>query len=179
MPYAVENIQTGERVKHFRQMPKSLEIEINGKTRRIVSPVKVGDEGLGYRFIEIVEVGFEQPGQFFRVTEDVETREGNVVTITRHWEAWPQEEIDAYENARLDDIASQIMAVDAPVRAALLVVLDEFNRHSVMLRAIQQAGANATSLANFRSAMAAINSIPVRQPSDLLNAVRAKLGQTV
>lgn len=175
MAYAIEKIDTGERVRRFDSLPKSLEVNIDGRNRRIISPVQVGDEGLGYRLIELREIDFMPPGKFYDQGQDVETRQGNVVTVTRQWIPWEQSRIDEWQAGRLDDIAAEISAVDAPVRAALLVVLDEFNRHAAVHREILQAAAGASSLATFKTAMAQIQGIPPRQPSDLLNAVRAKL----
>ncbi len=173
MPFAIENIATGERIRQFGSLPKAFDLPDG---RRIVAPVAVGDEGLGHRMIEIVEVGFGSPGQFFHQGADTETRVGHVVTITRAWTPWSQAEINAYETGRLDSIAASIVAVDDPVRAALLVVMDELNRHSVVHRAILAAAASGGTYAAFRTAMGAINGLPARQPSDLLGAVRAKLG---
>lgn len=175
MPYTIENNDTGERVRRFGSLPKSFDLPDG---RRVIAPVAVGDEGLGHRFIQIDEVDFQRPGTYFTQGADTESRVGSIVTITRSWVAWTQTEIDAYEAARLDDIAAQLAGVDDLTRAAMLVILDEFNRHSVVHRAILKAAADATNLASFKTAMAAITSIPERTPLELLSAARAKLGLT-
>jgi hypothetical protein len=173
MPYAIEVIDTGERIRHFSSLPAAFDLPDG---RRIISPVAVGDEGLGYRFIEIVQVGFSRPGTYFtRVEPDVETRDGAVVTITRSWTAWTQGEIDAYETARLDAITAQIDAADDLLRAVALVMRDEFNRHSVVHRAILQAAADAGNLTQFKTACALIEPVPERSVDDIRAAIRAKL----
>jgi hypothetical protein len=175
MSYAVENIATGQIVQRFPTIPASLEVLVDGHKRRVVSPVKVGDEGLGHRFIEVEEVGFARPGQYFHQGADTVTgRVGNKVTMTRQWTPWTQAEID--EQQRLDTIATDATRTDSAIRAAMLVILDEFNRHSASQRAILDAANKATSLADFKSRMDLIDDIPVRTQSDMLNALRGKLG---
>lgn len=171
--FAIEKIDTGERVRVFASLPTSLDLPDG---RRVVSPVKVGDEGLGYRLIQVDEVDFAPPFDRMHRGDDIETRDGNVVTITRQWAAWSQPEIDADRQAQLDRIAGFVVDTDNPVRAALLVLLDEFNRHSVVHRGILAAAAAASSLADFKTRMGQVTGIPARTPQDLLGAVRAKLG---
>lgn len=176
MPYAIERIDTGEIVRWFGSMPSSFEIEVDGHTRRIVAPVAVGDEGFGHRFVEIVEVDFARPGQFFHQGEDTPTRDGNVITVTRHWTPWTQEEIDAFHVARRDEIAAQIEDVDDVVRAAVLVIMDELNLHSQKLTALGQAIVNGSTLAAIKTAVQAITPLPQRTAEDLVVAIRNKLG---
>ncbi len=173
MPYAIEVIDTGERIRHFSSLPAAFDLPDG---RRVVSPVQVGDEGLGHRFIEIVHVGFTRPGTYFtQVTPDVETRDWAVVTITRSWTAWSQAEVDAYETARLDAITTQIDAADDLLRAVALVMREEFNRHSVVHTAILQAAADAGNLTQFKTACALITAVPERSIADIRAAIRAKL----
>jgi hypothetical protein len=174
MRYAIENTKTGERVRYFNTLPASLTTP-NGK--RVLSPVAVGDEGLGFRLIQIDEVDFIPPaGDFRQAGPDTETRNGNVITIIRHWEPTPQADLDAALQAKRDALAAFTANKEDPVRAALLVLVDEFNRHSAVNRAILDAADTATSLGTFKSAMAKINGIQPRDPADLLNAIRSKLG---
>lgn len=170
--YVIENIKTGEFVRSFGSLPKSLELPDG---RRVISPVQVGDEGLGCRLIQVNEVDFNQPGQFYTKGEDTTTRVGNVVTITRSWTPWTQAEIDAWHVSRREEIVSQIDNVDDVVRAAVLVIMDELNRHSAKLDAVLGAAAGASSLASFKTAMGQVGGIPQRSGADLRAAIFAKL----
>lgn len=172
MPYAIIEIATGTVYRRFDTLPKSFQIG----NKRVVSPVAVGDEGLGYRFVDLVEVNFPQPGTYFTQGADTPVLNGNTLTITRAWIAWTQQEIDAYELARKDGIAAQFDSVDDIVRAAVLVIMDELNLHSTRLQQILDAAAAATTLANFKSGMAAIQPIPQRTAAQLKAAIRVKLG---
>jgi len=175
--YAIEKIDTGQIVKRYNTIPRSFEVTINGRNRRIISPVKVGDEGLGYRFIEIVEVDFMQPGQFYHKGETVTTRtDTDTITVTQNWTPWTQVEIDAWNVSRLDETANVMDQIEDVTRAAVLVIMDELNLHSTRMAAIIEAGANASSLANFRSAMQSIQPIPQRTAAQLKTAIRNKLG---
>lgn len=66
--------------------------------------------------------------------------------------------------------------VEDAERAALNVILDEFNRHQVVLAAIFSATAAATSLADLKTRFAAISNVPTRTFSDFRTAFRNKLG---
>jgi len=173
MAYAIEELSTGDRIRRFGSLPKSFDIG----NKRIVSPVSVGDEGLGYRMIELVEVGFSKPGPYYSaVVPDTEDRVGDVVTITRTWNAWTQQEIDDYEAARTEQTATQFDNVDTLVRAAVLIIMDELNTHSTRLKAVLDAASAATSLDTFKSNMAAISPIAQRTPAQLRSAIVNKLG---
>ncbi|MEN6536062.1 MAG: hypothetical protein ABFD89_20545 [Bryobacteraceae bacterium] len=171
--YAIEKIATGEIVKRYSSLPKSLDMPDG---RRVISPVQVGDEGLGHRLIQIDEVDFSPPGQFLMQGDDVTERRDNVVTVTRSWLPWAQAEIDAWHVARREAIVRQIDDADDVVRAAVLVIMDELNRHSAKLDAVLAAAAGAGSLSSFKTAMGQVGSIPQRRGSDLRAAIFAKLG---
>jgi hypothetical protein len=171
--YAIERIETGERVRSFSTLPETLDTPDG---QRVISPVAIGDEGLGYRLIQIDEVDFEKPGTFFHQGADVETREGAVVTITREWTPWTQAEIDAYEAGRRDDVAADMDNVESVIRAAVLVIMDESNSHATALAAIKAAFANNSTVAAIRTAVAAIQMPPQRTAAQLKTAIRAKLG---
>lgn len=173
MPYELEKVDTGEIAKRYEALPPALDLPDG---RRVVSPVAVGDEGLGYRLIEVREVDFGQPGRYFTRGADVETRDGNVKTVTREWIPWSQAEIDAYEAARRANIVAAMDDVDDITRAAVLVIKDELNRHSTVIEEIIMAGRNANSLGAFRSSMSAIQPIPQRGAAMLRAAIFAKLG---
>lgn len=179
MPFAIIKSDTQEVVQRFGTLPPSFDVVVGGNTKRIISPVAVGDEGLGYRFIEVVEVNFPQPGTYFTRGADTPVLSGNTLTITRQWTAWTQQEIDAYEVARKDDIANQFDKVEDIVRAAVLVIMDELNVHSTRLQQILNATAAATTLANFKTGMAAIQPIPQRTAAQLKTAIRTKIGNGV
>lgn len=79
-------------------------------------------------------------------------------------------------NTILDTIVSSIDQNQSIERAILQVIINEFNRHSILTAAILNAAASATSLADFKSQMAVLNAIPKRSFSDLRTAVRAIIG---
>lgn len=176
--FAIIKIADGSIYRSFGSIPKALEV---GQAR-IVAPVAVGDEGLGYRFIEVVKVDFQRPGTYYTQGADVRDQPvgqlfvGNTLTITRQWTAWTQPEIDAYESGLKDATANEFDDVNSMVRAMALVTLDELNRHNVQIAAILQAATDATSLATFKAAMANIQPLAERTPAQLKAAVRAKLG---
>lgn len=174
MAYAIIKIEDNTIFQRFNVIPKRFQIG----TRRIVSPPKVGDEGLGYRFVDLVEIDFSRPGPHY--TQGTDTAElsgdGLTLTVTRSWTAWTQAEIDAYESGLKDATADQFDDVSGVFRAMALVMLDESNRHCAQITAILQAASDATSLATFKSAMGSIQPIPQRTSAQLKAAVRAKLG---
>jgi hypothetical protein len=176
MRYAIVRLEPLAIVRGWNALPPSLDLP-NGK--RVVSPVleeHVGGELDGYRFVTVVEVGFDQQGPYYTPGGDTLSLDGGMLTVTRSWTAWTQEEIDAADQARRDAIAAQLSDVDDLTRAALLVMLDEFNRHSAVHRAILAAAAAATSLADFKARMGQITGIPERTPQQLLDAAIGKLG---
>ena len=173
MPYAIEVIETGEIIRRYSALPPSFQLPDG---RRIISPVAVGDEGLGFRFIEIVQVNFSAPGPYYTKGEDIVTRDGAVVTITRQWTAWTQQEIDDFETARLDGIVNRFDATEDILRAAVLVIMDELNRHATLSEAILQAAADASNLAGFKASMALIQPVPQRTAAQMKTAIRAKIG---
>jgi hypothetical protein len=79
--------------------------------------------------------------------------------------------------ARLDALAdAQFTDLENFIRAAVLMMLDEFNRHQAVHAAIISAAANSASYGAFRTAMAAITPVPVRTADQLKAALRSKLG---
>jgi len=129
-----------------------------------------------YRVMEYIEVALDRPGTYFTQGADVETRLGNVITITRQWTAWTQQQINTYEAARLDSVAAQFDVVDNIERAAVLAIMDELNLHATTFAAIFAAAASATTLAQFKIAMAAITAVPQRSAAQIKTAIRNKLG---
>lgn len=111
-----------------------------------------------------------------------QTRTGPVVTVkadhvARVWAVVdrPAEEIEAERGSRIDEIAAQFDRGDDIVRFAVLVIMDELNLHSDRLASVLQAAAGASSLAAFKTAMAAIPPIPRRTAAQLRAAIRAKM----
>ncbi len=75
-----------------------------------------------------------------------------------------------------DAVADELLASDIRlVRALGLTILDELNNHALKLNEILDAADAATSLADFKTRMAAITDYPQRTPAQLRNAVRSKL----
>lgn len=86
--------------------------------------------------------------------------------------------INAYETTKKDEVvAQQYDDVNNVVLAAVLVILDEFNRHTTVEKAIFDAAAAATSLADFKTRMAAIAQIPQRTPAQIRTSIRSKLDE--
>jgi hypothetical protein len=136
-------------------------------------------EGKPYRVILPVETTnppFSGATQF---------RTGPVITIeaTRVTRVWSVTDKTAQQlldeaNARRDSATAQLDDLEDMLRAVLLVIKDEFNRHSEYAATVKAQTALATSLANFQTRMAAIPVVPTRTTADLRTAVRNKLGQT-
>lgn len=85
--------------------------------------------------------------------------------------------VDAAElNAMRDAIAAELDRPEDVLRALTLVIMDELNRHSTLEEDIFAASAAATSLADFKTRMAAVTQIPQRTITDLKTALRNKLG---
>ncbi len=66
-------------------------------------------------------------------------------------------------------------AISKKEKAVLLVILDEFNTHSVRINGILSAVAAATSLANLQTRMALVQAMPTRTATDLKTAVSNKI----
>ena len=179
MPYAIVRIADGAIVRRFNDIPPKLDV---GK-QRVVSPVTVGDQGLGHRFIQVDQIGFDRPGEYFHQGADARDQPegqafvGNTLTITRQWSAWTQAEINAQETAQLENKASHFNRVGGDTRALALIMLSEINLLRTRITDIQDAAAGATSLASFKSAMAAIANSPARTPAQLRTAFKTALEQ--
>lgn len=75
-----------------------------------------------------------------------------------------------------DSVVGEFDNVDSITRAAVLVIKDELNRHTTVEKALFDAIAAATSLANLQTRAAAILQVPQRSTADIRAAIRAKLG---
>lgn len=172
MPYAIVKLNPLEVITTFATLPPEFRV---GR-QRIISPVAVGDEGLGYRFVNLIKVGFSQPGTYFtQAGPDQISLNGNDLTVTRTWTAWTQQQIDAYETERKDDIVSRLTISEDILRLILSILVDELNLHSTKFQQVLDATAAATSLADFKTRMGQISAVPQRTEAQLRTAIRNKL----
>lgn len=79
---------------------------------------------------------------------------------------------DAKNTEKLNGILVEEGSV---VRALALLVLDELNAHAATITAILNAADTATSLATFKTEMAAITDQPQRTQSQLVAALKARM----
>lgn len=84
--------------------------------------------------------------------------------------------LTARETATRDSTANQLDGSEAILRAVMNLVVDEFNRHTVKLNAVMDAVDAATSLGDFKSAVAAIADQPTRTLEQFKTAIRNNLG---
>jgi hypothetical protein len=91
-----------------------------------------------------------------------------------------QAERDALDAAALgaarDARANRLDQVEDIARAAILVIMDEFNLHSARINAMLTAIDSGSTLAQVKTNIAAIQDIPVRTIAQLKTALRGKLG---
>lgn len=144
--------------------------------RRLVSPAAAGWEDDAYRIvpIEITDPPFD-PATQIRSDRPVVTVEVDRVTEVYSVRDKTQAEFDAEKASRLSDASSELDRTESILTAFALLVLDEFNAHAAALNAIRQAAADATSLADFRARMTALQPRPERTADQLKAAIRAKL----
>lgn len=81
----------------------------------------------------------------------------------------------ALSDAR-DGAVARLAQTEDIMRAFMLLVLDEFNAHTAKTNAILTAIDNATTLANLKTAIAALLDLPTRTEQQLRTAIRNKLG---
>lgn len=75
-----------------------------------------------------------------------------------------------------DSAVARLTQTEDVQRAFMLMVLSEFNAHTAKTNAILSAIDAATTLANLKTAVAAITDLPVRTEQQLRNAIRNNLG---
>jgi hypothetical protein len=80
-------------------------------------------------------------------------------------------QIDAGDTAAGDDASRAL-------RALALMVLDEFNAHRTVEAAMFAAIDAASSLADLKTRMAAVQQVPQRTPAQLIAAIKAKINAT-
>jgi hypothetical protein len=174
--YGIVKIETSELVRRFDTLPDSFDIVIDGVNKRVVSPVEVGDVGLGHVIVVVEEVDFDKPGVYYTDNGIVTSFDGTTFRFTQQWTPWTQQEIDDYEAAKKDATVSQIDNSDDVLKAFALVLLDEINAHTTTTAGVLAAAAAATSLADFKTRMAAVPAPPPqRTPTQLKTAIRNKM----
>lgn len=101
MPFAIVEIATETIVRRYGAQPTSM--KIGGRCVVAGDPVPVGTEGLGYRFVELIETDFQKPGRYFDQGSDLQGPLGPIsIEITRQWIPWDQARIDAHEADQKD-----------------------------------------------------------------------------
>ena len=110
MSYQIIKLSDESVVCEYKALPKSLEVG----SRRIVSPVSVGDEGTingeTYRLVEVVRNGTARPGRYLSDAGETVALTPTQRIITRQWTYWTQAEIDAYEAAQDDSLIDELLA---------------------------------------------------------------------
>ena len=81
----------------------------------------------------------------------------------------------AAAQAQLDSIVQQVDQQGDLLRAFMLMVLDEFNRHSALSNGIKSAIDNGANLSAIKTPVAALSSVPTRTAQQLRAALRDKL----
>lgn len=85
--------------------------------------------------------------------------------------------VDAAEAAaRLDGIAGELEQTENITRAFMLLVLDDRNATAAKLNSLLDAIDAASSLANLKTAVAAIANLPTYNETQLRTAIKAKIG---
>lgn len=172
MPYAIVKLNPLELVARYDSLPKEFRV---GR-QRIISPVAVGDEGLGYKFVNLIEAAFTKPGVYFEQDgDDTLVLNGNDLTATRHWRAWTQQEINDYETDRKESIVFALSLPENVLRLIISALIDELNLHSTKFQQVLDATAASTSLADFKARMAQISAVPQRTEQQLRTVIRNKL----
>lgn len=99
--------------------------------------------------------------------------------VNDHIEEMSQPEKDAVDaaamQAQLDSVVQQVDKQGDILRAFMLMVLDEFNRHSTLSNGIKSAIDNGTNLTAIKTPVAALSSVPTRTAQQFRAALRAKL----
>lgn len=99
---------------------------------------------------------------------------GDIITLM---DQAARDVVDTLEaEASRDSAVTELDQLEGIVRAFMLVVIDEFNRHSLQTNAILDAIDNASNLATLKADIALINDLPQRTAQQLRTAVRNKLG---
>lgn len=115
--------------------------------------------------------------------DNTQIRTGPVVTVlidkvTRVWTVRDKtsQELTDELNANRDGVITTVDDLESVIRALVLILLDELNQHASKITAILTSADNATTLANFKTAMLAIADQPQRTAVQVRNLMRARLG---
>lgn len=110
-------------------------------------------------------IGF--PSKYWIIT-------GNVVTLMTPAE---RTVVDLAERRlQRDIVTAELDGMENLIRAFMLIVLDEFNSHSIKINAILDAIDGANNLTQIKSGIVAIRDLPARTTAQLRLAIRNKLG---
>lgn len=173
MPFALVEIETEKIIRRYATAPTSIRV---GSRCIKAGAVSVGDEGLGHRFVELVEENFPRPGQFFHQGQDTQgPLDARSVTVTRKWIPWTQQEIDDFEAAQLANRTANYDRVGGDTRALALLILDEINMHATRFNALRQAILDAGSLAEVKTLVGEVPTMPTRTTEQLRKAFENKL----
>lgn len=108
-----------------------------------------------------------QPAKYWTISGD---------TVSLMDEA-ARDAVDAAEAAaRVDGIAGELQQTENITRAFMLLVLDDRNATAAKLNSLLDAIDAASSLANLKTAVAAIANLPTYDETQLRTAIKAKLG---
>ena len=107
-----------------------------------------------------------EPSKYWIITNDVVTLMSQPL----------RDAVDAAEEvARLDSVADELDRTQSILKAFAEVLVDELNNRADANNAVLAAAASATSLATFKTAMAAISDTPQRTLAQIKTAARNKL----
>jgi hypothetical protein len=100
--------------------------------------------------------------------------------VTDHMEEMTEPEKAAVDMALLeaqrDQIAQRLDQTDDILRAFAALLVDELNSHAARTNALLSAIKNQSTLANIKTAVTGVNSLPTRELADLRAAIRNKIG---
>ena len=136
-----------------------------------VSPAYVGwvSPDKAYRIVEVIEVGFNSPGEYYTEAGIEEVRDGDTLTRTKTWVEWSAQEIADHEEAQAEKRASRLDNAEDIFVAVALVFNDRIN-------AIFSAANQASNLADFKSRM---NTIAQAGGSMTASELRAEVKRRV
>jgi hypothetical protein len=98
----------------------------------------------------------------------------DVIAADKVTRTFQKQAID-FETIDQDKLNNALVEDGSVVRALALLILDEFNAHAKKINDILDAADAASSLATFKTAMAAINNQPIRTVEQLKSALITKM----
>lgn len=172
---ALISISNGDIVSIGR-LPFTYELPDGGLSLLTEIGQEIPAHAVTYRVVEYIEAEFERPGTYYTQGEDVETRDGGVITVTREWTAWTQQEIDACEAARLDAVADRFDNLNDFSRSNALSLNDRINDLADVTESILAAIGGASNVNDIKQALVATSPVAKFSPEQVKAAARAKLG---